>query len=57
MISQRDYDAFALHYIDGLSVHEVAERLNTTESQVWSSNSRTKQKFLPLLARRLNRGR
>ena len=53
-VKQRDYDAFMLHWVDELPVREVAVRLDMTEGEVWASHHRTREKFRPLLARRLN---
>lgn len=53
-VKQRDYDAFTLHWVDELPVREVAVRLDMTEGEVWASHHRTREKFRPLLARRLN---
>jgi RNA polymerase sigma factor (sigma-70 family) len=55
-VSQRDYEAFTLHWLTGLSVKEVAQRLGRTEAQIWSSHHRMSCKLRPLLARRLEPG-
>jgi RNA polymerase sigma factor (sigma-70 family) len=53
-LSQRDYEAFRLRWVDGLSVREIASRLGLTEAQVYSSDHRVKRKLCPLLVRLLN---
>ena len=55
-VTQRDYDAFILKWIEGRSVHDVARLTGMTEAQIWSSHHRTCERFRPLLTRRLNRG-
>ena len=55
-VSECDYEAFTLRWLDGLSVREVARQLDRTEAQVWSSHHRMMQKLPPLLARRLEPG-
>ena len=55
-LAERDYQAFTLKWIEGLSVREVGRRLGMTEAQIWSSHHRTLQRLRPLLLRRLNRG-
>ena len=52
-VSSRDYEAFTLRWIEGLTVHEIARRLEMTEQQVWSSHHRTSRKLHPLLVQRL----
>ena len=52
-VSQRDYDAFTLRWLDGSSVREVAERLGMTEGQVRTSNYRVRAKLRLLLERGL----
>jgi dTDP-glucose 4,6-dehydratase len=54
LVPPRDYDAFVLHWLQELSVREVAQRLGMTEGQVWSSHHRTRRKLRPLLAQRLD---
>ena len=51
--SECDYEAFTLHWLAGLSVREVAQRLGRSEAQIWSSHHRMSKKLRPLLARRL----
>jgi RNA polymerase sigma factor (sigma-70 family) len=53
-IAPRDFEAFTLHWLEGLSVREVAHRLGMTEGQVWSSHHRTRLKLRPLLAQRID---
>jgi RNA polymerase sigma factor (sigma-70 family) len=53
VVSDRDYEAFTLHWLSGLSIKEVARRLGRTEAQIWSSHHRLSRKLRPLLARRL----
>ena len=55
-VAQRDFEAFTLRWVDGLSVREIAGRLGMTESQIWSSHHRMRCKLRPLLFRRLNGG-
>ena len=55
-VAQRDYDAFTLRWVEGLSVKEIAERLGMAESQIWSSHHRLSLKLRPILAHRLNTG-
>ena len=55
-VSERDYEAFTLRWLDGLSVREIARRLGRTEAQVWSSHHRMRRKLRPLLARWLEPG-
>jgi RNA polymerase sigma-70 factor, ECF subfamily len=55
-VSQRDYDAFTLRWLEGLSVREVADRLGMTAGQVRTSNHRAGMRLRPLLVRRLHPG-
>jgi RNA polymerase sigma factor (sigma-70 family) len=52
-IAPQDFEAFLLHWFGGLTIREIAQRLGTTESQVWSSHHRIIEKLRVLLVRRL----
>jgi RNA polymerase sigma factor (sigma-70 family) len=52
-VSDADYEAFTLHWLGGLRVREIAERLGKTEAQVWASHHRVREKLRPLLEHRL----
>lgn len=54
LVSERDFAAYWLRWIDGLSVKQIATRLGMTEPQIWAIHHRISLKFRPILARRLN---
>jgi DNA-directed RNA polymerase specialized sigma24 family protein len=55
-VPECEYEAFALHWLEGLSVREVALRLGRTEKQVWASHHRVSRKLRPLLGQGLGSG-
>ena len=55
-VSPRDFEAFSLHWVEGLSVREVAQRLGRTEAEIWSSDHRLTVRLRPILERRLALG-
>ena len=55
-VAPHDFEAFLLHWFDGLTVQEISQRLAMTEGRVWSSQHRMSRKLRPLLAQRLGVG-
>ena len=53
LITAQDFEAFMLHWFEGLTIREISQRLEMTETQIWSSHHRLIQKLRVLLARRL----
>ena len=51
-VSPRDYEAFTLRWVEGLSVREIVCRLGMTDGQIWSSHHRTRRKLRLLLVQR-----
>ena len=52
-VSPRDFEAFTLHWLEGLSVRKVAERLGRTEAEIWSSDHRLTRRLRPMSEGRL----
>ncbi len=47
-----DFEAFRLHWFEGLTIREISLRLGKSEAQLWSSHHRVMQRLRALLARR-----
>ncbi len=52
-LNAQDFEAFRLHWFDGLTIREIALRLGKSEAHLWSSHHRAIQRLRALLARRL----
>jgi len=53
LVAPLDFEAFLLHWYEGLSIREISQRFGRSEAQIWSGQHRLTEKLRALLARRL----
>ncbi len=51
-LDAQDFEAFRLHWFEGLTIREISLRLGKSEAQLWSSHHRAIERLRALLARR-----
>jgi len=54
-LDAEDFEAFRLHWFEGLTIREIALRVGKSEAQLWAGHHRAIQKLRALLARRPGR--